>query len=72
MGCMKNDYEANTEDWTGILYSGSTPTWDYNTRKVHLSMPRYCMKAFTELQYDTFTSHPYVPLFYGKKFQIAK
>ena len=72
MGCMRNHYEVNTEDQTGILYSDITLTQDYNTRKVHLSMPGYCMKVFTELQHEigdrfTFTSHPYVLLVYGKK-----
>ena len=77
MGCTRNHYEAITKYWIGSLYSGITLNWDYNTRKVHLFIPGYCMKLFAELQHKigngfTFISHPYVPLVYGKKVQIAK
>jgi hypothetical protein len=34
-------------DWDGKRYCGLTIKWDYNGRKVHLSMPNYVHKALT-------------------------
>ncbi len=38
-------------DWKGERYCGLTIKWDYEKRKVHLSMPGYVKKALTCFQH---------------------
>jgi hypothetical protein len=38
--CIKETYEL-TQDWTGDLYSGIKLNWDYNARRLNISMPGY-------------------------------
>ncbi len=44
---IKKDYML-TEDWTGNLYCGIQPDWDYAGRTVDISMPRYIKKKLQE------------------------
>jgi len=39
-------------NWKGEQYCGLTINWDYEGRKVHLSMPGYVQKALTHFQHS--------------------
>ena len=41
---LEQDYTV-TADWAGTRYIGITLDWDYDCRRVHLSMPHYVQKA---------------------------
>ena len=41
---LKQNYKI-TEDWSGRKYIRLTFDWDYEKRKVHLSMPGYVQKT---------------------------
>ena len=47
LNALKEHYEV-TDDWTtNQKYVGISLDWDYDNRKVHLSMPGYCKEALT-------------------------
>ena len=41
---LEENYEIS-EDWEGKKYCGLTLEWDYEARKVHVSMPGYVQDA---------------------------
>jgi hypothetical protein len=47
---LESYYPLST-DWTGNRYIGIHLDWDYNNRKVHLSMPGYKAKALKQFQH---------------------
>ena len=46
-------YEAVSVDWTGTLYCGTTPKWDYDQRTCELSMPGYVQHAVKKFHTGT-------------------
>ena len=47
---LKHTLEENytvKEEWDGKQYIGITLSWDYNRRRLHLSIPGYVTKALT-------------------------
>jgi hypothetical protein len=60
-----------TCDWDGCRYIGITLDWDYQRRRVHLSMPGYVkkdLKSFQhQLKYTQDAPYPSVPIRYGAK-----
>jgi hypothetical protein len=68
-------YELTT-DWTVMVYSGMTLTWDYDTRTCDISMPGYVSNVLSKFQHDA-PKHPqhtpsrYVTPVYGAKTQYA-
>ena len=46
---LRQHYEAVTDDWTGGRYLGIFLDWDYNGKKVHLTMPGYIEKALYDM-----------------------
>ena len=62
-----------TKEWDGKRYIGITLDWDYERRKVHLSMPGYIAKALKVLQHKIRTKQdepfPSAPIQYGTKTQ---
>jgi hypothetical protein len=72
---IERDYTV-TADWTGNRYIGITLDWDYNRRRVHLSMPNYVRKALKLFQHNVrkeqHAPHPCAPIIYGAKVQYAK
>jgi hypothetical protein len=64
-------------DWDGEQYCGLTIKWDYNGRKVHLSMPNYVNKALTWFQHTPPQKwqdqpYPHVKPTYGAKNQYSQ
>ncbi len=64
-------------DWDGKRYCGLTIKWDYEGRKVHLSMPTYVKKVLQRFQHPPpmkpqHQPHPSVKETYGAKVQYAK
>ena len=64
-------------DWTGGKYIGITLDWEYDRRRVHLSMPGYNAKALIRFQHKKparrqDSPHPHTPPNYGAKVQYAK
>ena len=64
-------------DWKGKRYCGLTIKWDYEGRKVHLSMPEYIQKALTHFQHPPLAkqqnqSYPHVKLNYRAKKQYSQ
>ena len=53
MTILKNNYEKVTEDLMGELYAGITLKWDYDNRKVHLSIPNYIKKTLLIISKDS-------------------
>ena len=73
---LEEHYEIST-DWEGTKYIGITLDWDYNGRKVHLSMPGYVKKALDKFQHNKPKKaknqpYPHKPVQYGEKLQYAK
>jgi hypothetical protein len=73
---IKENYEV-TEDWDGKRYLGLTFDWDYEDRKVHLSMPDYIPDALKRFKRERpnklqLQPHPHVKPNYGAKIQYAK
>jgi len=65
-----------TTDWTGRRYIGITIDWDYEKRRVHLSMPNYvrdALKQFQHIKPQTKQQAPYpsAKINYGAKKQYA-
>jgi hypothetical protein len=76
---LRNVLELNytvTKDWTGKQYIGITLNWDYERRRVHLTMPNYVKKALQlfqhKLQKEQHSPHPCTPIVYIAKLQYAK
>ena len=72
---LKDKYDI-TQDDTGILYYGLNLKWDYNTRKVELSMLNYVKEALHKFQHPKLTRtqhapHPWVQKVYGKHQQLV-
>ena len=72
---LEQDYTV-TVDWSGRRYIGITLDWDYNRRRVHLSMPNYVNKALKlfghKIRKQQHTPYPCAPVIYGAKVQYAK
>ena len=51
MSVLKEHYTV-TEDWEGSKYIGITLDWDYEGRKVHLSLPGYNTKALKRFHHE--------------------
>jgi hypothetical protein len=76
LAVIKEFYDC-TEEWDGTRYLGLTLDWDYEKRKVHLSMPNYipnALKRFKRMRpaREQLQPHPHVPPSYGAKIQYAK
>ena len=72
---LEEHYEVSV-DWTGALYCGITLDWNYATRTVDLSMPKYVIAAlhrFTHQRPTRWQYAPYkaAPLQYGTKVQMT-
>jgi hypothetical protein len=72
---LESYYPLST-DWTGNRYIGIRLDWDYNNRKVHLSMPGYKAKALKQFQHTPpsepqHSPFPTKPIKYGAKKQYA-
>ncbi len=75
METLKQNYKI-TEDWSGSKYIGLTLHWDYENRKVHLSMPGYVQKALERFEHTAPEKpqnqpYPHVKPQYGAKVQYA-
>ena len=75
LGVIQKHYKCSKE-WDGKRYIGITLDWDYDRRKVHLSMPGYVKTAITELGHQPperrqDQPHRHVPPNYGAKTQYA-
>jgi hypothetical protein len=73
---LKENYQT-TEDWSGRKYIGLTIDWDYESQKVHLSMPGYVEKSLERFNHNTpskpqHSPFPHTPPQYGAKLQYAK
>ena len=71
------EFYAITHDWKGNKYIGITLDWDYERKKVHLSMSGYIGKALTQFKHLTPTKgqdlpYPSAPTKYGAKIQYAQ
>jgi hypothetical protein len=68
-------YELTT-DWTAMVYSGMTLTWDYIKRTCDISMPGYVSNALSKFQHND-PKHPqhtpsrYFTPVYGAKTQYT-
>ena len=49
---LKEHYEIS-EDWEGKKYVGLTFDWDYDKRRVHVSMPGYVDHNLIRFKHDT-------------------
>ncbi|KAL7490093.1 hypothetical protein ACHAW6_016101 [Cyclotella cf. meneghiniana] len=72
---LEQDYTVTTE-WDGRRYIGITLDWDYERRRVHLSMPGYVAKALKLFQHRKSPGtqnapYPSVRIIYGAKKQFA-
>ena len=73
---LQQDYAIDI-DWEGTRYIGLTLDWDYEGRKVHLSMPGYIEKALARFAHDVPSKpqhqpHPHAEKIFGAKVQYAK
>eukprot|EP00804_Cyclotella_cryptica_P020585 CCRYP_003433-RA/>CCRYP_003433-RA protein AED:0.38 eAED:0.38 QI:0/0/0/1/1/1/2/0/421 len=69
-------YYPLSTDWTGNRYIGIRLDWDYDNRKVHLSMPGYKAKALKQFHHKPpsepqHSPFPTKPIKYGAKKQYA-
>lgn len=76
INALEKFYEI-TIDWTGSKYIGLTLNWDYENRKVHLSMPGYIQKALERFQHPKpirpqNSPHPHSIPIYGAKAQYTE
>ena len=72
---LESYYPLST-DWTGNRYIGIRLDWDYNNRKVHLSMPGYKAKTLKQFHHKPpnepqHSPFPTKPIKYGAKKQYA-
>ena len=63
-------------DWAGAKYIGLTFDWDYPNQRVHLSMPKYIVKALERFKVETpkrrqDSPHQHAIPTYGAKTQFA-
>ena len=75
MSVLRQTYDI-TYDRKGDKYIKSTLDWDYEQRKVHLSMLGYIRKALTEFNHPTPSKqqdspYPSTPTKYGAKKSIS-
>jgi len=73
---IKENYEV-TEDWEGKKYLELAFDWDYQEKKVHLTMPDYipeALKRFKRKKPNKWQASPHVHIIpnYGAKQQFAK
>ena len=73
---LKTHYSITVED-DGTRYLGMTLDWDYENRKVHVSMPGYVPKALKRFAHEPPAKpqrqpYPHVPPDYGARKQYAK
>jgi len=72
---LEEFYEVE-KDWKGKRYCGITLDWDYDRRKVHLSMPGYCSEALIKFRHERRKvmdqPHEHAVPVYGAKIQYAK
>jgi hypothetical protein len=47
---LKKNYKL-TEDWSGTLYCGITLDWDYENRRLDISMPGFIDKLLAQLEH---------------------
>jgi hypothetical protein len=69
MACIKKNYNISS-DWNGGAYCGLTLDWDYNDRKMDLSMPGYIKAALHKYQHPEHAPHTWNPPIYGAKKQF--
>jgi hypothetical protein len=72
---LKKDYEV-TEEWKGALYFRIKLDWNYNTKKVDLSIPGYIESALHKFQHKPPAQpenapYPARALQYGSKVQLT-
>jgi hypothetical protein len=64
-----------TCDWTGTRYIGIILDWNYTEHQVHLSMPKYVMKALKQFQHvapkHQYAPYPCIPIQYVIKKQYT-
>ena len=73
---LQQDYTIDI-DWEGTRYIGLTLDWDYEKRKVHLSMPGYILKALVRFAHEAPNKpqnqpHPHTERKFGATIQYAK
>ena len=72
---LKEHYTV-AEDWKGERYDGITFDWDYNKRKVHMSMPGYVSEARVKFRHELCTlnhqPHKNIKPAYGQTIQYVK
>ncbi len=56
LSVMQKYYKCSC-DWEGEQYCGLTLKWDYEGKKVHLTMPNYVSKALTRFQHPPSSNH---------------
>jgi hypothetical protein len=66
-----------SQDWDGQCYLGMNIDWDYNDKKVHVSMLEYMPEALTQFQHAApkkpqHQPYPHVTPTYGAKVQYAE
>ena len=76
MSVLKEHYTV-TEDWEGSKYIGITLDWDYEGRKVPLSLPGYNAKALKRFHHEPpakrqDSPYPHTPPKYGAKQQYVE
>jgi hypothetical protein len=77
LAALKQHYEAITVDWTGSLFCGITPKWNYKQRVVDLSMPGYVQSALEEFEHvapikPEHQPHRHNPPQHGTKLQLTE
>jgi hypothetical protein len=77
LAALKQNYEAITVDWTGLLFCGITLKWDYKQRIIDLSMPGYVQTALEEFEHPApnkpeHQPHQHNPIQYGTKSQLTQ
>jgi hypothetical protein len=73
---LNKHYEAVSEDWQGALFCGIKLTWDYQQRKVDLSMPGYIQQALHKFHHPNPTRPQHAPhqhkeIKYGAQSQLT-
>jgi hypothetical protein len=75
MACIKKKYSISS-DWNGTAYCGLTLDWNYQDRKVELSMPGYIKAMLHKYQHPAparpeHSPHTWNPPIYGTKKQFV-
>ena len=76
MTSLEQNYTIS-HDWKGKRYLGIDLDWDYNERKVHLSMMKYVKEALIRFNHAVpfrpqYQPHPHIKLKYGQKMQYTE